>query len=151
VGYIRMYAGGARVIRVDEIGVGGGVVDQAKQEGLPVIGVNVQVSSTKPEKFANLRSELWWKLREDLNPENPNALALPPDDTLASQLSSIKYRIVDSGGKIRVESKEEMRKRGLKSPDRGDALMLANAQTIGGGLTAMPVMVGVGSSYWSGF
>jgi len=44
-----------------------------------------------------------------------------------------------------------MRKRGLKSPDRGDALMLANAQTIGGGLTAMPVMVGVGSSYWSGF
>src|SRR5690606_10840506 len=68
VGYIRTYAGGARVIRVDEIGVGGGVVDQAKQEGLPVVGINVQTRSSKPEKFFNLRSELYWNLREMLDP-----------------------------------------------------------------------------------
>src|SRR5690606_21453197 len=43
VGYIRTYASGAKIIRVDDIGVGGGVVDQARQEGLPVVGVNVQV------------------------------------------------------------------------------------------------------------
>lgn len=150
VGYIRTYASGAKIIRVDDIGVGGGVVDQARQEGLPVVGINVQTRSSKPEKFFNLRSELYWKLREDLNPENPNALALPPDDKLASQLTSIKFKIVDSGGKIKIESKEEMRARGLKSPDRADALMLANAGTIAGGLAVSPIMVGVGSSYWSG-
>src|SRR5690606_42083179 len=48
-----------------------------------------------------------------------------PDDKLASQLSSIRYKIIDSGGKIKVESKDEMRARGLKSPDRADALVLA--------------------------
>ena len=148
VGYIRMYAGGARVIRVDEIGVGGGVVDQAKQEGLPVVGINVQTRSSKPEKFFNLRSELYWNLREMLDPENPNAIALPPDDTLASQLSSIKYKIVDSGGKIKVESKDEMRSRGLKSPDRADALALAAANVLSGGANISPVLVGVSGSYW---
>src|SRR5690606_30848835 len=71
VGYIRQYASGARIIRVDEIGVGAGVVDQAKQEGLPVVGINVQTRATKPEKFFNLRSELYWNLREMLDPENP--------------------------------------------------------------------------------
>jgi len=149
VGYIRTYAAGAKIIRIDDIGVGGGVVDQARQEGLPVVGVNVQVKSSKPDKFFNLRSELYWNLRELLNPENPNALALPPDDKLAAQLSSIRYKIIDSGGRIQVESKDQMRSRGLKSPDRADALCLAAAGTIAGGLTVAPVMIGVGSSYWS--
>lgn len=150
VGYIRHYASGAKIIRVDDISVGGGVVDQAREQGLPVVGVNVQTHSTNPAKFLNLRAELYWKLREDLNPENPNALALPPDDKLAAQLTSIKYKIIDSGGKIKIESKDEMRQRGLPSPDRADALMLANAQTIGGGLMVSPIMVGVGTSYWAG-
>src|SRR5690606_26984276 len=125
-------------------------VDQARQEGLPVIGVNVQVKSTKPEKFVNLRSELYWKLRESLDPENPNALALPPDGKLSNQLTSIRYKIVDSGGRIKIESKDEMKSRGMKSPDRADALMLANAGAImSGGLLVSPVMVGVGTSYWN--
>jgi len=149
VGYIRQYASGARIIRVDEIGVGAGVVDQAKQEGLPVVGINVQTKATKPEKFFNLRSELYWNLREMLDPENPNAIALPPDDTLAAQLSSIKYKIVDSGGKIKVESKDEMRARGLKSPDRADALALAAASILAGGANVSPVLVGVSGSYWT--
>ena len=149
VGYIRTYAAGAKVIRVDDIGVGGGVVDQAKHEGLPVIGVNVQTRAKNPDKFYNLRAELYWNLREMLNPDNPNALALPPDDTLAAQLTSIKYKVADAGGKIKVESKEEMRARGLKSPDRADALCLAAAGVLyGNALSATPILVGVGQSYW---
>lgn len=150
VGYIKHYAKGAKIIRVDEIGVGGGVVDQAKAEGLPVVGVNVQTRAKKPEEFTNLRAELYWKLREALNPENPKAIGLPPDDdVLVAQLSSIKYKIVNAGGKIQIESKEDMRNRGIKSPDRADALMLANAQTLSSGLLSVPVMVGnTSSSYW---
>lgn len=148
VGYLREFASEAMLIRVDEIGLGAGVVDQARQEGLPVVGVNVQTKATQPEKYQNLRAELYFRLRDLLNPENPNAIGIPPDDVLAGQLASIRYRIVDSGGKIAIESKEEMRERGLRSPDRADALMLAVGVSAGLRLDARPIIVGEGTGAW---
>lgn len=119
----------ATSIKIDVIGVGTGVYDRTKELKLPVVAINVAESPRDPERFPNLRSELWWNLRELLDPNpklNPNPIALPPDDELLADLSGIKYKI-DSRGRIVVESKDDMKKRLGRSPDRGDAVVLAFA------------------------
>jgi len=117
----------AEHILVDVIGQGAGVVDRLKEQGYPVVAINVAESATDPERFADLRSEMWWNLRYLLDPNpkgNPNPIALPKDDELLGDLSGIKYKYT-SKGQIRVESKDEMKKRIKRSPDRGDAVVLA--------------------------
>ena len=125
-------------IKVDVIGIGTGVQGRLAELGLPAIRVNVSESpgGTDEEEeeemksiFMNKRSQLWWNLRELLNPDtrvNPSPIALPPDEEMAFDLTNIKYKI-RSNGKIQIESKDELRKRIGRSPDRGDAIMLAFA------------------------
>ncbi|HHW14931.1 MAG TPA: hypothetical protein GXX28_08380, partial [Firmicutes bacterium] len=120
---------GATKVKVDVIGLGAGVVDRLSEQGLPVVGVNVAETAMDPERFSDLRSELWWNLRERLNPDpkaNTDPIALPPDDELLADLSGVKYKIT-SRGQIRVEPKDEMKKRLGRSPDRADAVVLAVA------------------------
>lgn len=123
------------VMRVDEVGVGAGVLDRLAEQGLPVVGVNVGQASSDPERFLNLRAELYWTFREFLDPDGPDPIGLPPDDQgeaaseLVAQLTSIKYKYT-SRGQIAIESKEDMKKRGLPSPDLADAAVLA---FVGGG------------------
>lgn len=120
---------GASSVKIDVIGVGAGVYDRTKELRLPVVAINVAEVAKEPERFVNLRSELWWNLRELLDPNpklNSDPIALPPDDELLADLSDIKYKI-DSRGRIVVESKEDMKKRLGRSPDRGDAVVLAFA------------------------
>jgi phage terminase large subunit len=122
---------GASIIKVDVIGLGGGVVDRIAEQGFPVAGINVAEAANEPERFPDLRSELWWNLREQLDPNplaNPDPIALPPDDDLLADLSGIKYKN-DSRGRTRVEAKDDMKKRLGRSPDRGDAVVLAFAPT----------------------
>lgn len=117
-------------IKVDVIGLGSGVVDRLNEQGVVVSGINVAESPNDPEQFNNLRSEVWWNLRERLDPNpanNPEPIGLPPNDDLLTDLSGIKYRI-NSRGQIVVESKEEMKKRLGHSPDYGDAVALAFAK-----------------------
>ncbi|NMB17785.1 MAG: hypothetical protein GX980_11840 [Firmicutes bacterium] len=119
----------ASSIRIDVIGLGAGVYDRTKELKLPVVPINVAEAPQEPDRFLNLRSELWWNMRELLDPNpatNPNPIALPPDDELLADLSSVKYRI-DSRGRIVVESKDDMKKRLGRSPDRADAVILAFA------------------------
>ena len=115
-----------RNISVDEIGVGRGVVDSLEEEGFENVGVNVAEKSSDSERFHNLRAELWWNLRERLDPEK-DPIALPLDDELLSELASIKYK-VDARGAIQIESKDDMKKRLGHSPDRADAVVLAFAE-----------------------
>ncbi|HHY95481.1 MAG TPA: hypothetical protein GX513_10815 [Firmicutes bacterium] len=120
---------GATAIKVDVIGIGAGVVDRLKEQGYSVRGINVAEAAADPERFANLRSQLWWALRERLDPNpkvNPDPVALPPDDELLADLSGVKYRIT-SRGQLEVERKEDMKKRLGRSPDRADAVVLAFA------------------------
>lgn len=119
----------AKLIKVDDIGVGGGVVDRLAEQGFPVIGIDVAEAASNPQRFANRRSELWWMMRELLNPDsrvNPCPISLPKDDELLADLCGIKYKIT-SKGQIKVEEKEETKKRLGRSPDRGDAVVLAFA------------------------
>ncbi|ADD02653.1 Terminase-like family protein [Thermoanaerobacter thermohydrosulfuricus WC1] len=116
---------GANVIKIDVVGIGAGVVDRLKEQGYPVQGLNVGESATDKGRFVNKRAEWYWALRERFQ---EGTIAIPPDDELASQLASLKYKF-DSRGRIQIESKEELRRRGLPSPDKADALMLAFSST----------------------
>jgi hypothetical protein len=112
---------GIEYFNVDDIGVGGGVVDRCTEQDLPVHGINVGEAADDKEKFANRRAEIWWGLRERFRNQE---ISIPDDEVLIAQLSTIKYKY-SSSGKIVVESKDDIKKRGLKSPDRADALGLA--------------------------
>ena len=74
-------------------------------------------------KFRNRRAEVWWKLKEALDPSGNAYIALPPDAQLKADLTTPRWRI--TGGGILIESKEDIRKRLGRSPDRGDAVAMA--------------------------
>lgn len=117
---------GAERAKVDPIGVGRGVVDRARELRAPAFGVNVGQQAFDRESFANLRAELYWALRERFQDGD---IAIPPDDDeLAAELVALRFERT-SRGQIRIESKEDMQKRGLHSPDRADALVLAFADS----------------------
>ncbi len=128
-GLVRVHAQGNKTnkIAVDEIGIGRGVVDSLEEIGYSHVGVNVAEKSSDPERYHNLRAQLWWNFREMLDPEK-EPIALPPDDELLSELASVKYK-VDAKGAIQIESKEDMKKRLGHSPDRADAAVLAFSNT----------------------
>ena len=110
-------------ILVDSIGLGAGVTDRLRELGLPARGVNVAESPAMGETYANLRAELWFKARQWLSARD---CSLPEDEELRANLVTPKYRFT-SNGKLQVESKDDMRKRGLPSPDAADAFILTLA------------------------
>ncbi len=110
-------------ILVDSIGVGGGVVDRLRELGAPVRGINVSEAPAMGHTYMNLRSELWFKAKGWLE---DRSCKLPKDEQLLAELTAIRYSFTSSG-KMKAESKDEMRKRGLKSPDLADALCLTMA------------------------
>ena len=118
---------GAETIRVkvDDTGVGGGVTDGLRElagRELPWLEVvPIVFSAGGDERYADLASAMWGHLRELLE---AGALSLPNDDDLVAQLTLRRYTI-DARGRVRLESKEQLRQRGLPSPDRADALALA--------------------------
>ena len=101
-------------------GMGAGVYDRLVEMGYGafVAPVNEGGQSLEPERFANKRAEIWYRIKEWLY-ESP--CQLPQLESLHSDLVAPKWR-VDSGGRIILEKKEDMRARGLPSPDEGDAL-----------------------------
>lgn len=113
---------GAEVAKVDEIGIGRGVVDRAKEQKAAVVGVNVGQSARDSESYANLRAEGYWGLRERF--QEGSVDLDPADDDLAAQLADLKYKRTSSG-KIQIESKDDLKRRGKPSPDEADAVMLA--------------------------
>lgn len=108
-------------IRVDGVGVGGGVVDQLLQLGHDVIDMQAGAGAADKEHFLNARAEWYWALRQRF--EQGDIDIDEHDDDLAAQLGAIKYKFT-ARQQIQIESKDEMKKRGLPSPDRADALML---------------------------
>lgn len=110
-------------ILVDVIGIGAGVVDRLKELGLPVRGINVAESASVADQYQRLRDELWFKGREWLEARD---CKLADDDSLIGELTTLKYSLL-SNGKIKVEGKDEAKKRGVKSPNRADAFLLTFA------------------------
>ena len=106
---------------VDEGGLGAGVVDRLRELRAPVYGVQFGGKARQSGRFANMRAELFWELRRLFN---DNLIAIPPDEELISQLLGLRYDVT-SAGQVKMESKSSPRRRGLRSPDKADALALA--------------------------
>lgn len=110
-------------INVDAIGLGAGVADRLAELGLPAVPINVaEASATNPQAM-RLRDDLWlqvrdWFMRQDVR--------IPDDEDLIKDLQAPSY-MISSTGKYKVASKDEMRRKGFRSPDMGDALCLTFA------------------------
>ena len=124
VGLIRRIIDTERPAKVciDCIGIGAGIVDRLLEIGYNVVeGVNVARTANDRDKFRNLRAELWHDMREWLCQELP--VQIPDSDELLGDMTSLGYKF-DSSGRLLIESKDELRKRGIKSPDTADALAI---------------------------
>src|SRR5690606_1405099 len=111
----------------DAIGMGAGVADRLNELGLPVVAVNVAEVPAVGEKFMRQRDELWWSAREWFR---SMSVKIPRDDRLIGELTLPTYSFT-SGGKIKAESKDELKKRTARgagdlgrSPDLADAFCL---------------------------
>lgn len=110
-------------ILVDSIGLGSGVVDRLRELKLPCRGVNVSESPSMKGTYQNLRAELWFATKAWLE---QRGCKLIRDEDLMAELAGPRFKF-SSSGKLQVESKDDMRKRGLRSPDLADAVCLTMA------------------------
>jgi len=120
-----------QAIYVDAIGLGAGLADRLRELDLPAVAVAVSESASMKDRFNKLRDELFWSAREWFEARDCH---MPQDDTLISEITGIRYKYL-STGKLKVESKDEMKKRGQRSPDVADAFVLsfAGAGAVAGG------------------
>ena len=113
-------------VLVDGVGVGGGVVDRLRQMGYRVGDVNAGGSAVDDQRHANLRAEMWAKMRQWLADRG----AIPGDDReLAADLSGPQYGF-DARNRLQLERKQDMKAWGLASPDAADALALTFARPV---------------------
>jgi ribosomal protein L37AE/L43A len=110
-------------VNVDSVGLGYYMARRLKDHGLPVREVNVGEAARDKEKYANRKAEVYWEFRERACSGD---LAGLTDERTIAQLAGIRYRH-NSRGQIVIESKDDARKRGVKSPDRAEAVILAFA------------------------
>lgn len=119
-------------VKIDSIGVGWGVASLLKEWGVEnrhtaeVIPVNVAERAYDNEKFTNQRAEMWWNLRTLIQPdeEGRQEVMLAVDRKTVAQLTAPTYR-ANSSGRLQIESKADMKRRGVSSPDRAEALLLS--------------------------
>lgn len=111
-------------IFLDEGGVGGGVIDRCRALNIPVVGVNFGARATDERKYSNRRAEMWGRMKGWLE-----FGAIHEDAELRADLTGPEYWF-DNAERIVLESKRDMKARGLASPDAGDALALTFAQHV---------------------
>ena len=110
-----------KLLVIDAAGVGAGVFDRLLELRAPVQGYNGGHRAFTPGSFSNRRSEMWWALRTRLEKQR---LWLPTNsEKLVAELVTPEYELTSSG-RIKVETKEALLERGIKSPDFADSLIL---------------------------
>jgi hypothetical protein len=115
-----------------------------------IVPVNVAMAAYDREQFANQRAEMWWAMREALQPDEEGGqdLALEIDHRTVQQLAAPSYRS-NSSGRILIESKADMAKRGVGSPDRAEAVLLALFEPPGPAEIPLVAPISLtGSSIW---
>jgi hypothetical protein len=109
-------------VYIDCIGVGAGVVDRLREHNFHFVeGINVARTANNKDRFRNLRAELWSDMRDWLMQEMP--VQIPDSDMLHGDLCSLGAK-EDSSGLLKIESKDDLKARGMPSPDAADALAL---------------------------
>lgn len=116
-------------VNIDVIGIGSSAYDLLKvYKTFNTVPINSSKSTKLLDKsgkygFANVRSAMWWKFREALDPTSGENIALPPSRTLRNDLRAPRYKM--RAGKYVIESKPDIKKRLNRSPDEGDAVVMA--------------------------
>lgn len=132
-------AGAAVALFVDGGGVGGGVVDRLRQLGFNPIEVQFGARASQPRMFSNLRAEMWGRMRDWL------AIgSLPRNEELAREMTAVEYGFTPDN-RLVLERKEDLKRRGMSSPDIADALALTFAHPVG---VSMPRPDGVSDVSW---
>ncbi len=117
-------------VAIDVIGIGSGVYDRFEELNYDVTPVNVGESPSDDDakkRFYNLRAEIFWHLRDLFKPDKvtgKSQISIPDDSELKKELREIRYKY-SSEKTIKLEAKDEMKKRLGVSPDKADALALA--------------------------
>lgn len=106
------------LIKVDDTGVGGGVTDELKKQGYNVLPINFGSRAVEPDKYTNLISEAWFYMQAIMDEAQ-----LKMDNDLLMELSNRRWKM-DTKGRRQVESKDDYKKRGYRSPDKADATIL---------------------------
>lgn len=116
-------------ILIDSIGLGAGVADRLQEMNLncQITAVNVAELPSMQDKYMRLRDELWFLVREWFESRDVKII---DDEELVAELTTPSFSFM-SNGKIKVESKEQMKKKGHNSPDLADALCLTFASRHG--------------------
>lgn len=114
---------GAELVVVDVVALGAGVVDRLMELGEPVVGFHSGARAAEKSLYQNRRAEMWFRLRRKLERRE---LALPVSDTLLTDLTAPTWT-THSSGKIKIESKDDMKRRGEKSTDLADAVIMTLA------------------------
>ena len=118
-------------ICVDGIGIGSSALDFLVGLNLNVMSVigsesSHCMTSAGNLRFRNRRAEMYWRLREALDPAAKNPIALPPDPELLADLAAVRYKVVTMGklAAIQMRDKDEIREALGRSPDKGDAVAM---------------------------
>lgn len=117
---------------VDSIGIGSSALDFLRALNLlvyPVVGSEGSgvMDSAGQLRMRNKRAEMYWRLREALDPANPNPISLPLDPELLADLCAVRYKVVTMGttvAAIQIRDKDDIREVLGRSPDKGDAVAL---------------------------
>ncbi|TEU23358.1 terminase family protein [Alkanindiges illinoisensis] len=122
---------------VDSIGIGSSALDFLVGLNLNVLAVVGSEASHVQTKAGNIRmrnkrAEMYWRLREALDPTAPEPIALPPDSELLADLTAVRYKVVTMGkvAAIQMRDKDEIREMLGRSPDKGDAVAMTFVEGI---------------------
>jgi len=128
-GRIKTAIGSYGTAFIDSIGEGAGVYSRLVELGANAVSAKFSEAAnglrdmTGEREFVNMRAYCYWALRDALDSKLGGVLALPPDDELDQELTSIQWA-VQSNGKIKIEPKDDIKKRIARSPDKADAVAL---------------------------
>ena len=116
-------------INIDVNGIGSSVYDSARTMFKNVYPFNGAEKSEYRDKsgklkMRNKRAEMYWRMRDALDPKSGEDIALPPDTELLADLCSARYEVTTAG--VLIEEKEKIKERIGRSPDVGEAVMMAN-------------------------
>lgn len=129
--FVVPYVRDGAAICVDSIGIGSSALDFMVGLNLHVFAVNGSEGSQAMTKagnlrFRNRRAEMYWRLREALDPTATDPIALPPDPELLGDLCAVRYKVVTMGklAALQMLSKDDIREMLGRSPDKGDAVAM---------------------------
>jgi phage terminase large subunit len=106
-------------IKVDDTGVGGGLTDIMIAEGYNIVPINFNQCANNPDKYPNAISEIWYEMADKIA-----EISMPKFDRLQVELVNRKNNGLDKKGRRTIESKDQYKKRGFRSPDVADAFLL---------------------------